>query len=98
MKSINLKLSFLVGAIAFFVAFLVGHYSDNVSTSQLKQKAGEHLITISKNINDILDREMLERYREMKFAASLDVLSNEDYSIDDKRKYIQKDSCPTGVG
>ena len=88
--SISLKFSFLVGILTFVVAILVGFYSNTVSNKQLEINSGESLIKLSKRVNDILDREMLERYREMKFASSLPVMTSENSTIEEKREFIQK--------
>ena len=87
---LNLKLSIFVGVVVFVVAFVVGQYSSSVSTQQMKVKANEHLLTVAKNINDILDREMLERYREMKFASQSEILTSKTVAIEEKRRFIQR--------
>lgn len=89
-NSFSFKFSLLVGILAFLVAILVGFYSNNISNKQLEINSGESLIKLSKRVNDILDREMLERYREIKFAASLSILTDENSSITEKREFIQK--------
>lgn len=89
-NSFSLKFSFLVGILTFIVALTVGFYSNNISTKQLEVNSGESLVRLSKRVNDILDREMLERFREIRFAASLPILTNENSSIDEKRELIQK--------
>lgn len=83
-NSFSLKFSFLVGILTFIVALTVGFYSNNISTKQLEVNSGESLVRLSKRVNDILDREMLERFREIRFAASLPILTNENSSIDEK--------------
>lgn len=90
MKSFNLKFSILVGMLTFIVAIVVGFYSNSISEKQLEINSGESLIKLSKRVNDILDREMLERYREIKFAATLPIMTNEKSTIDEKREFIQK--------
>ena len=89
-NSFSLKFSFLVGILTFIVALTVGFYSNNISTKQLEVNSGESLVRLSKRVNDILDREMLERFREIRFAASLPILTNENSSINEKRELIQK--------
>lgn len=89
-NSFNLKISILVGVLAFLVAMGVGFYSDFISKKQLEINSGESLVKLSKRVNDILDREMLERYREIKFAASLPVMTDEKSTIEEKREFIQK--------
>lgn len=89
-NSFNLKFSILIGILTFVVALIVGFSSDSISKKQLEKNSGESLIKLSKRVNDILDREMLERYREIKFAASLPVMTNENTSIEEKREFIQK--------
>ncbi len=89
-NSFSLKFSFLVGILTFIVALTVGFYSNNISTKQLEVNSGESLVKLSKRVNDILDREMLERFREIRFAASLPILTNENSSINEKRELIQK--------
>ncbi|MDD2291408.1 MAG: PAS domain S-box protein [Aliarcobacter sp.] len=89
-NSFNLKFSILVGILTFTIAMTVGFYSNSISQKQLEINSGESLIKLSKRVNDILDREMLERYREIKFAASLPVMTSEKSSIDEKREFIEK--------
>lgn len=89
-NSFSLKFSLLVGVLTFIVALTVGFYTNNISSKQLEINSGESLIMLSKRVNDILDREMLERYREIKFAASLPIMTDENSSIEEKREFIQK--------
>jgi PAS domain S-box-containing protein len=89
-NSFNLKFSILVGILTFTIAMIVGFYSNSISQKQLEINSGEALIKLSKRVNDILDREMLERYREIKFAASLPVMTSEKNTIDEKREFIEK--------
>lgn len=87
---LNLKLSIFVGVVVFIVAFVVGQYSSSISTAQMKIKANEHLLTVATNVNDILDREMLERYREMKFASESEILTSKTAPIEAKKSFIQR--------
>ncbi len=89
-NSFNLKFSILIGILTFTVAIIVGFYSNSISQKQLEINAGESLVKLSKRVNDILDREMLERYREIKFAATLPVMTSEKSTVDEKREFIQK--------
>ncbi len=89
-NSFNLKFSILVGILTFVVAMVVGFYSNSISEKYLEINSGESLVKLSKRVNDILDREMLERYREIKFAASLPIMTSEKSTIDEKREFIQK--------
>jgi PAS domain S-box-containing protein len=89
-NSFNLKFSILVGILTFIVAMVVGFYSNSISEKYLEINSGESLVKLSKRVNDILDREMLERYREIKFAATLPVMTSEKSTIDEKREFIQK--------
>jgi PAS domain S-box-containing protein len=88
--NLNFKFSLLIGVISFVIAFGVGQYSNSVSTKQLEENSGEALVKLSKRVADILDREMLERYREIKFAATMPVLTNENVSKDEKRAFLEK--------
>lgn len=89
-NSFSLKFSFLVGILTFVVAVIVGFYSNNISSKQLEINSGESLVKLSKRVNDVLDREMLERYREMRFVSTLPALTNENSTIEEKRELIQK--------
>lgn len=89
-NSFNLKFSILVGILTFVVAIVVGFYSNSISEKYLEINSGESLVKLSKRVNDILDREMLERYREIKFASSLPIMTSEKSTIDEKREFIQK--------
>ncbi len=88
-SSLSFKFSILIGVLTFFVAIAVGFYSNTISSKQLEINSGESLVKLSKRVNDILDREMLERYREIKFASTMPMLTNENTSIEEKRKFIQ---------
>ena len=90
MNKLNIKISILFGLLSFLIAMGVGQYANNVSTKQLEVSAGDALVNLSKRVADILDREMLERYREIKFAATLPTLTNEDVPKAEKRALIQK--------
>ncbi len=87
---LGLKFSILIGVLTFLVAMGVGLYSNSISTKQLEENSGEGLLKLTNRVADILDREMLERYREIKFAASLPTMTDETVSKDEKRKLIQK--------
>lgn len=89
-NSFSLKFSFLVGILTFVVALIVGFYSNNISSKQLEINSGESLVKLSKRVNEVLDREMLERYREMRFISTLPALTNENSTIEEKRELIQK--------
>ena len=89
-KNLNFKISILIGILTFVVALVVGFYSNNISKKQLEINSGESLVKLSKRVNDILDREMLERYREIRFAASLPIMTSEKTTIEEKREFIQK--------
>ena len=97
-NSFNLKFSILVGILTFTIAIIVGFYSNSISQKQLEINSGESLVKLSKRVNDILDREMLERYREIKFAASLPEMTSEKSSIDEKREFIEKIKNLTVIG
>lgn len=88
--SLGLKFSFLAGVLTFIVALIVGFYSNSVSTKQLEINSGESLVKLSKRVNEVLDREMLERYREMRFISTLPTLTDENSTIEKKRELIQK--------
>ena len=89
-NSFSLKFSFLVGILTFVVAVIVGFYSNNISSKQLEINSGESLVKLSKRVNEVLDREMHERYREMRFISTLPALTNENSTIEEKRELIQK--------
>lgn len=89
-NSFGLKFSFLVGILTFVVAVIVGFYSNNISSKQLEINSGESLVKLSKRVNEVLDREMHERYREMRFISTLPALTNENSTIEEKRELIQK--------
>ena len=89
-NSFSLRFSFLVGILTFVVALIVGFYSNNISSKQLEINSGESLVKLSKRVNEVLDREMLERYREMRFISTLPALTNENSTIEEKRELIQK--------
>lgn len=90
MKKLNVKLSVLIGLLSFLIALGVGKYSNDISTKQLEQNSGESLTKLSKRVADILDREMLERYREIKFAATLPTMTNENSTKEEIRDLIEK--------
>lgn len=89
-KSLNVKFSILIGFLSFFIAIGVGYYSNKVSTSVLELNSGEALLKLSKRVNDVLDREMLERYREIKFASNLSIMTSKDSTISEKKALMQK--------
>lgn len=87
---LNIKLSILIGGLTFIVALFVGEYAKNISKNELEKNSGESLVKLSKNIADILDREMLERYREIEFAATLHPLTDENSTKEQRRAFIEK--------
>lgn len=90
MNKLNVKISILFGILSFLIAMGVGQYANNISTKQLEQSAGDSLVKLSQRVADILDREMLERYREIKFAATLPTLTSEKVPKEEKRALIQR--------
>ena len=89
---INLKVKFsiLIGLVAFFVAMGIGKYSVSVSNEQLIQNSGKSLVDLSKRVADILDREMLERYREIQFASTMPIMTNKNATQVEKRAFLEK--------
>lgn len=87
---LNIKLSILIGILSFVIAITIGNYANNISTKQLEKSAGESLLKLSSRIGDILDREMLERYREIEFASSLFPLTNKDSTQKEIRDFLEK--------
>ena len=88
--TLKLKISLLVGLLSFAIAINIAHYTNNISTKELEKNAGESLVKLSKRVADILDREMLERYREIEFAASLSPLTNPNSTKEEKRAFLEK--------
>ena len=87
---LNIKISTLIGALSFIIAFGIGYYTQSISTKELEKNAGKSLLTLAKHTADILDREMLERYREIEFAATLPPLTNPNSSKEEKRAFLEK--------
>jgi len=90
MNKLSIKLSILIGVLSFVISLGIGNYSNNISTKQLEKNSGDALINISKNIANILDKEMFERYKEIKFAATLPVMTNENSTQAQRRELIEK--------
>ena len=90
MNRLNMKVALLTGLLSFFVAFTIGTYSNSISTKQLEQSTGKSLEKLSKHIADLLDREMLERYREIKFASTLYPLTSENSTKKERRDFLEK--------
>jgi len=90
MNKISIKFSLLIGILSFVIAMAIGEYSKDVSSTQLENNSGKSLVKLSQRVGDILDREMLERYREIKFAATLPALTNESVGKDEKRDLLNK--------
>ena len=88
--SISIKLSILIAILSFIIAFSLGKYANDISTKELETKTFTSLQNLSTHISEVLDREMLERYREMKFASSMDILSDEKTTIEDKRAFLEQ--------
>jgi len=90
MNKINIKLSLLIGVLSFLIALGIGNYANNISTVQLEKNSGESLLKLAESSANILDREMLERYREIKFASTLPVMINEDSTQEQRRTLIEQ--------
>lgn len=88
--SISVKLAILIAILSFIIAMSFGIYANNISTKELESKTFKSLQNVSNNIAQILDREMLERYREIRFASNLDNLSDEKISLEEKRAFIEQ--------
>lgn len=86
---LSLKISILIGVLSFIIAISVGNYTNNISTKQLEKNSGDSLVKFSKRVADILDREMLERYKEIEFAAKLKPLIDENSTKEDKRAFLE---------
>ena len=90
MNRLNLKMALLIGILSFFISLGIGEYSNIVTTKQLETNSGESMMKLSKNIANTLDREMLERYREIKFAATLYPLNSKKSTKIERRNFIEK--------
>lgn len=88
--NMRVKLSILIGGLTFIVALFVGNYANNISSLQLENKAGETLTNLAKHTAEILDREMLERYREIQFAATSPILRDENTTIEERRAFLEQ--------
>ncbi len=87
---LSLKISILIGILSFIIALGVGNYANNISSKQLEKNSGESLLKLSKRVADILDREMLERYKEIEFASKLKPLIDENSTKEEKRDFLEK--------
>jgi len=90
MNKLNIKLSIVFGVLSFLISIGIGTYINTITTKQLEKNAGESLLKIAMNTADILDREMLERYREMRFDSTLPTMVNENSTKEQRRALIQK--------
>ncbi len=88
--SLSIKLSILIAILSFIIAMTLGKYANNTSTKELETKTFSSLETLSIHISEVLDREMLERYRELRFAANMDILTNEKSTIEEKRAFLDQ--------
>lgn len=87
---LNMKISVLIGLLSFSISLGIGYYTYSLTTKELIKNSGQSLITLAKNTADILDREMLERYREIEFAASMPPLTDPNSSREEKRAFLEK--------
>ncbi len=90
MSKIQIKFSLLIGILSFLVAMGIGKYANDTTTKAMEANSGEALIRIAEETTNILDREMLERYREIKFASELPQMRNETTPKEVKKEIIQK--------
>ncbi len=88
--SISIKLAILIAILSFIIAMTLGKYANSISSKELEVKTFNSLQNLSTHISEVLDREMLERYKELKFAASMDILSDEKTTIEEKRAFIEQ--------
>lgn len=87
---LSIKISILIGVLSFIIALGVGNYANSISSEKLEKNSGESLVKLTKRVADILDREMLERYKEIEFAATLEPLTDENSTKEEKRAYLEK--------
>ena len=80
--SIGVKLSILIAILSFIIAMTLGKYANNLFTKELEIKTFNSLENLSTHIAEVLDREMLERYKEIRFASVMDILSDEKTTIE----------------
>lgn len=90
MNKLNIKMALLTGLLSFLVALTIGTYSNITSTKQLEISSGESLQKLSKNVANTLDREMLERYREIEFASTLYPFISDTSTKKEKRDFLEK--------
>lgn len=88
--SISIKLAILIAILSFIIAMTLGKYANSISSKELEVKTFNSLQNLSTHISEVLDREILERYKELKFAASMDILSDEKTTIEEKRAFIEQ--------
>ena len=88
--SIGVKLSILIAILSFIIAMTLGKYANNLFTKELEIKTFNSLENLSTHIAEVLDREMLERYKEIRFASVMDILSDEKTTIEEKRAFLNQ--------
>lgn len=90
MSKIQIKFSLLIGILSFLVAMGIGKYANDTTTKVMETNSGEALMRIAEETTNILDREMLERYREIQFVSELPQMRDESTPKDVKKQIIQK--------
>jgi len=90
MNKLSIKIALLIGVLSFLISFGIGKYSNEVSSKQLEKNSGKSLLKLSKNIADTLDREMLERYKEIQFASTLYPMTSQNSSQKERRNFLEK--------
>jgi len=90
MSKIQIQFSLLIGVLSFLIAMGIGKYANDSATQVIEKNSGEAMIRIARETADTLDREMLERYREIKFASELPEMRDESTPKEVKKQLIQK--------
>lgn len=89
-NSLVAQISYAMALVSIVLSVALSYYAANLSRHQIEQDLGKHFLHRAKDIVDVLDRGMFERYREVQIVATLNDIRTPSVSIDQKRIVLEK--------
>lgn len=89
-NSLVAQISYAMALVSIVLSVALSYYAANLSRHQIEQELGSHFLHRAKDIVDVLDRGMFERYREVQIVATLNDIRTPSVSIDQKRSVLEK--------
>ncbi len=88
-RSLVARLSYAFAGVSLILSVVLGFYAAESSRRQIEQDEGQRFVSEARDVIDVLDRGMFERYREMQVVAKLDDIRQPDVPVEKKREVLE---------